>query len=145
MLSKKERLQLICDMIAAHPINTQAEIVERLEAAGVSSTQATVSRDMKNLGIIKVPVEGGSYIYGLPKNRLGIRQTADFKYIYETKRRGDHLHLDVEPGTTMVLKKQIKDRYGDRIFSLLSDDDSLLLIAQSPEDAQDLEGILKEW
>ncbi len=69
-MNKRERLEVIKDLVVRFPIDTQEEIVERLEAMGVNATQATVSRDIKELGIIKVPSADKGYIYGLPKAGL---------------------------------------------------------------------------
>ena len=56
-MNKRERLEVIKDLVVRFPIDTQEEIVDRLKAMGVHATQATVSRDIKELGIIKVPAK----------------------------------------------------------------------------------------
>ena len=48
-------------------MGTQDAIVEHLRKAGISATQATVSRDIKELGIIKTPLKGSAYVYELPR------------------------------------------------------------------------------
>ena len=51
-----------------YQIGTQEEIVEHLREAGISATQATVSRDIKELGIVKIPLKDNTYVYELPKS-----------------------------------------------------------------------------
>ena len=46
-MNKKERLNLIKDLVVRYPIDTQEEMVEKLSEVGVHATQATVSRDIK--------------------------------------------------------------------------------------------------
>ena len=46
-----------------YQIGTQEEIVEHLKEAGISATQATVSRDIKELGIVKIPLRDNTYVY----------------------------------------------------------------------------------
>lgn len=135
-MNKKERLQLISDMVSRYPIDTQEEIVSRLLKAGLKATQATVSRDIKTLGIVKVPSEHG-YIYGLPK---GSAKTARLKlrYIQTCRSQDQMIHIDVEPGTMAVVKRQLLDKLSDSIFSLVGDDDSLLMVVKTGEDTQEI-------
>ena len=53
MKSKNIRLEKIRRFIRDHEVGTQEEIVEHLKEEGISATQATVSRDIKELGIVK--------------------------------------------------------------------------------------------
>ncbi len=53
----------ILGIINERPIKTQQELVEALREAGMDVTQATVSRDIKELGLVKVPAEDGGYQY----------------------------------------------------------------------------------
>jgi transcriptional regulator of arginine metabolism len=59
----RERDRRIIEIIGRRPVTTQAELVAALRAAGVEVTQATVSRDIKRLGLIKVPGRDGHYRY----------------------------------------------------------------------------------
>ena len=52
---KKKRLDKILEIIRNNEIETQAELAERLRNSGYNVTQATVSRDIKELGLIKTP------------------------------------------------------------------------------------------
>ena len=63
-MKKKDRLELIRKIVQENKITTQEELVRLLQAEGLKATQATVSRDINEIGITKVPTEDGSYIYG---------------------------------------------------------------------------------
>ncbi len=60
---KKERHSEILNIISNHEIGTQEELLEKLRDAGFSATQATVSRDIKELGLIKQMNKRGVYCY----------------------------------------------------------------------------------
>lgn len=62
---KNERQAKILDIIANEPIETQEQLIDRLAALGVNSTQATISRDIKQLHLIKEPAGGGRYRYAV--------------------------------------------------------------------------------
>ncbi len=57
-LSKSQRQRMIADWLRAHRVGSQEEIVARLNHAGVTATQATVSRDLDELGAVKLRREG---------------------------------------------------------------------------------------
>jgi len=63
---KGQRLLKIREIISTMEIETQEELVDKLREAGFQVTQATVSRDIKELHLVKTPTPGGSYKYSLP-------------------------------------------------------------------------------
>jgi transcriptional regulator of arginine metabolism len=64
----RERNRRILEIVGRRPITTQAELVAALRAGGISVTQATVSRDIKRLGLVKVPTGDGSSRYQAPSS-----------------------------------------------------------------------------
>jgi transcriptional regulator of arginine metabolism len=62
----RERDRRILEIITRRPVTTQADLVAALREAGIDVTQATVSRDVKRLGLVKVPGDGGLYRYQAP-------------------------------------------------------------------------------
>ncbi len=68
---KNERQKLILQILQLKNIDTQQKLVQELRAHGNLATQATVSRDIKELQLIKVAVEGGGYRYAEPEKREG--------------------------------------------------------------------------
>lgn len=67
MKLKKKRLEVIREIINTQKIGCQIELLQPLMEAGIEVTQATLSRDLKQLKIAKVPDSSGRYIYTLPK------------------------------------------------------------------------------
>lgn len=62
----REREQRILEIVGRRSIATQAQLVAALRAAGIGVTQATVSRDIKRLGLVKLPAGDGTYRYQVP-------------------------------------------------------------------------------
>lgn len=66
---KNNRQAMIIAIIKEQEIGTQEELGEALKFKGVLVTQATLSRDIKELGLIKIPNPDGCYRYSLPQDR----------------------------------------------------------------------------
>ena len=66
---KARRHQRILDIVRSKPIQTQEDLSAELAREGLSVTQATISRDIKELRLIKAPVGDGSYRYTVPVDR----------------------------------------------------------------------------
>ena len=63
IMSKSSRQSKILDLITTYEIETQEELVERLTSAGFSVTQATISRDIKELNLVKTLSKNNVYKY----------------------------------------------------------------------------------
>ncbi len=72
----------ILELIKNHIVATQEELAERLREAGIKVTQATVSRDIKDLNLVKVPVGDGRYRYALPQNRQELNHVVRLRRVF---------------------------------------------------------------
>ena len=108
--------------------------------------KATVSRDINEIGITKVPTEDGSYIYGLSTapRRVG-RSSVACRRLLRIDRQHAFMNILVQPGTSRLIKKILLDEYKHLIFSLIADDDTLFLVAQSELAAIELHGQIVKW
>lgn len=143
-MNKKERLEKIRRFVTDYQIGTQEEIVEHLREAGISATQATVSRDIKELGIVKIPLKDNTYIYELPKSIVRSLQLAENNIVH-AERIGYMINLQVIPGNTIFVKSQLMTVFSDQIFSCIADDDSILMVLRSEETAKDIFEQVKNW
>ena len=143
-MNKKERLEKIRRFVTDYQIGTQEEIVEHLREAGISATQATVSRDIKELGIVKIPLKDNTYIYELPKSIVRSLQLAENNIIH-AERMGHMINLQVIPGNTIFVKSQLMTVFSDQIFSCIADDNSILMLLRSEETAKDIFEQVKNW
>ena len=69
-MAKTERQAAVLELIRAHDVASQEELRRLLERRGVSVTQATLSRDLRELGVVRVPGDGGPR-YALPETAPG--------------------------------------------------------------------------
>ena len=143
-MNKKERLEKIRRFVTDYQIGTQEEIVEHLREAGISATQATVSRDIKELGIVKIPLKDNTYIYELPKSIVRSLQLAENNIVH-AERMGYMINLQVIPGNTIFVKSKLMTVFSDQIFSCIADDNSILMVLRSEETAKDIFEQVKNW
>ena len=151
-MKKSERLELIKKIVAENAVETQHDLLKLLEAEGLTLTQATISRDMNEIGIIKVPSPKGPYIYGLSKDKpkkvghisVPIKSTI-IAVSEETTGLENMINLDVIPGNSRLIKRFLLEDFKDMIFSILADDDSLLVVAKTAEGAAVIRQEVLKW
>lgn len=151
-MKKSERLELIKKMVTENAVETQHDLLKLLEEEGLRLTQATVSRDMNEIGIIKIPSSEGPYIYGLSKDKpktvsqvsVPIKSTI-IAISEETAGLENMINLDVVPGNSRLIKRFLLEDFKGMIFSVLADDDSLLVVAKTAEGATAIRQEVLKW
>lgn len=143
-MNKKERLEKIRHFVSDYKVGTQETIVEYLKQSGITATQATISRDIKELGIVKIPQKNNTYIYELPKSASTSLKLAD-NNILDFELLRNMINLRLVPGSTAFVKRQIVEDFSDDIFSILADDDTILLIFRNEEMAHKVLEEIKNW
>ena len=81
-MMKNDRQAMILDIISQENIETQEQLLARLRERGVASTQATISRDIKQLHLIKEPVGRGVYKYAVSGNRTRLNVAEKLRTIF---------------------------------------------------------------
>ena len=79
---KNDRQAMILEIISQENIETQEQLLSRLQERGVSSTQATISRDIKQMHLIKEPVGHGVYKYAVSGNRTKLNFAEKLRTIF---------------------------------------------------------------
>ncbi len=137
---KGQRHIKIREIITHQDIETQDDLVEALRNAGFQVTQATVSRDIKELLLIKIPTDDGRYKYSLPTDQR-------YNPVQKLKRALVDNFLQVDyttnlvvmkflPGTANSIAALIDNMEWPQIMGTISGDDTLLIICRQPEDSQ---------
>lgn len=143
-MKKKNRLEKIRRFVSEFEIGTQEEIVEHLRESGITATQATVSRDIKELGIVKIPFKDNTYIYELPKTATNSLKLAE-NNILACQNLGNMINLTLVPGSTAVVKRHLSKEFTEEIFSIIADNDSILVVAVSESAAQKVTAEINNW
>ncbi len=79
---KNNRQSMILDIIAKEHIETQEQLLEQLRKRGVASTQATISRDIKQLHLVKEPTGHGTYKYAVSSSRARLNIADKLRTIF---------------------------------------------------------------
>ena len=144
---KKERQAKVLSLIEQHPIETQEELQQRLKSAGYDVTQATVSRDIKELRIVKMLDANGVYRYAVNGDRSG----KSFKYndifahsaISVTYSMNDVV-IKCYNGMASGACVALDIMYGDKMLGSLAGDDTVFVITRSENEAASLADELKK-
>ena len=133
--TKKDRQKAICEIIVRDAVGSQQELCDRLIDRGFAVTQATVSRDIAELGIVKVP-RGERHAYTLPDDLAPPpRRVSDerLRRILEdipvtVGRSGLILLITGSPGTASVIAQAIDDSNLTEQEGTLAGDNTLLVL-----------------
>jgi len=134
-LGKPQRQHRIAKLLEAHAVASQADLVELLAETGVEATQATVSRDLEELGAVKVRVPGGETVYALPE--LPVHQVAPEdhlrrvlgEWVVEVAHSANLVVLRTPPGSAHVVGSAL-DRSGFAgVLGTVAGDDTVLVVA----------------
>ncbi|MCM3716745.1 transcriptional regulator AhrC/ArgR [Fictibacillus phosphorivorans] len=136
-MNKGQRHIKIREMISNHDIETQDELVELLKKANFNVTQATVSRDIKELHLVKVPMNDGRYKYSLPADQRfnplqKLRRTLTDSFI--SIDYADHLIImKTLPGNANAIGALIDKLDWEDLMGTICGDDTILIICRSKE------------
>ena len=130
---KQRRQRVLLELIAGSPVGSQEELAEMLRERGFEVTQATVSRDITELGLIKVPSIGG-HVYSTPE-KVGIAGAHDarLRRLLEdipvrVGRSGLSLVLVATPGSAGAIAQAIdQSTLTDQVGTLAGDNTLLVL------------------
>jgi len=135
---KEQRQQAILRLIEDHEIETQAELLERLRAAGFNATQATVSRDIAELGLVKVRGAGGKSYYTRPvqppagevleRTRWALRE-----YVVGMEYTGPLVLLKTLSGRAHAVAAALDEYSLPGVLGTLAGDDAVLILVRSRE------------
>ena len=127
------RQQAILDIIQAGPVFSQDELAARLREEGISSTQATLSRDLKALRISKGPGEG----YVVPSR--GRSLSADFSSgILRIQFSGQLGVIRTRPGMANAVAVLIDNHMVFPVIGTIAGDDTILLILRDGSSSEDV-------
>ena len=143
---KNKRQNKIIAIVKNKSVRTHDELIDTLKCEGVRVTQATVSRDIKELGIIKVPSSDGGSVYSVPDsvtetNKNRVDMVAD-----SIKNVNSALHtivINTIPGMASAVAAATDSLLHKEVLGSVAGDDTLIIVAHSAEDAQRLEKKIK--
>ncbi|WP_300416621.1 arginine repressor [uncultured Oscillibacter sp.] len=138
---KNDRQAMILEIIAQEDIETQEQLLTRLQARGVRCTQATISRDIKQLHLMKEPVGQGVYKYAVSGNRTKLNVAAKLRTIFrECIVSIDYAQnivvIKTMPGLANGACSALDNMDMNDIVGSLAGDDTALLVMRNTEAAE---------
>ena len=138
---KNDRQAMILEIIGQENIETQEQLLTRLQARGFRCTQATISRDIKQLHLIKEPVGQGVYKYAVSGNRATLNVAAKLRTIFrECIVSIDYAQnivvVKTMPGLANGACSALDNMDMSDIVGSLAGDDTALLVMRNTEAAE---------
>jgi transcriptional regulator of arginine metabolism len=144
---KAFRQTAILEEIGRQPVTSQEQLRERLRSRGIEATQATISRDIRDLGLIKQPTDG-SYRRA-PVAAPGDANEALAQAVADYLRRLDvvaqMLVLKTDTGLAQPLAVAIDATPVPEIVGTIAGDDTILIICRTPEHANTVAARFRDW
>ena len=134
-MSKHQRQHRVARLLAGHMVTSQEQLVGLLADEGIESTQATVSRDLDDLGAVKVRVPGAESMYAIPEHPADrvvpidqLRRVMG-EWVVDVGYSGNLVVLRTPPGSAHVVASAL-DRTGiEGSIGTVAGDDTLMVVA----------------
>ena len=127
-MTKKNRHTAIKEIILAQEIESQEMLLNLLVSKGFELTQATLSRDIKEMQIVKMPTSLGKYVYQLTKETVSSQQAISSYGFLGIEFSGNLAVVKTRPGYAMGIAAEIDEKISREIIGTVAGDDTILLI-----------------
>ena len=145
---KNSRQKKILELIDKYDIDTQELMIEKLREAGITATQTTISRDIRELKLVKGISPGGIYRYIMPsaKREVGapVLNSALTQSATEIVAAGNIVVVKTYPGMANAVAVCVDSLEKPHIVGSVAGDDTILLVVRNDEVAKDVCLELKE-
>ena len=145
---KNSRHIKILEIITENIIETQDDLIEKLRESGFAVTQATISRDIKQLGLVKTATKSGGYQYTASKNEVSGNETKFKNIMKETVLSAQNAEnivvVKTYSGMANAAAAAMDALAGDEIVGSIAGDDTIFVVVRTDEDAEDFTEFVKE-
>ncbi|MBO2518285.1 MAG: arginine repressor [Firmicutes bacterium] len=151
---KRRRQAAILQIVRERDVRTQEELAELLRQQGIEVTQATISRDIKELGLVKEPVPGGGYRYVFARqepsaDRVERARLAFREFVLSTHVSGNLVLVKTTAGAAQSVAAALDALEWPELLGSIAGDDTVLLVAAerptSSEPASSPDGRPAPW
>jgi transcriptional regulator of arginine metabolism len=143
---KERRQRAIADLIRGQALSSQEELAERLGVLGFAATQATISRDLEQIGAVKVR-RGGQLGYALPdsvRDAGGPRLAAVFRdWVRSVDTAGNLVVIKTPPGSAHLVGVALDGSDLPEIIGTICGDDTIFVACRAAKDAGALSSKLR--
>ncbi len=138
---KTKRHRKILEIIKENIVGTQEELAELLKQDGFNVTQATVSRDIKELALIKISVGNDRYRYSLPTDITVSETRLRFmlkEFVLNYAASENILIVRTAPGNANAVASALDNAQWAEILGSVAGDDTILVVARKKEEIPDI-------
>lgn len=145
---KGNRQEKILEIIEKYNIGTQEELIYRLSECGFSVTQTTISRDIRQLKLVKGLSQDGSYKYIVPSAKRSdaghqVLNAAISDSVTTVEAAQNIVVVKTLPGMANAVAVCIESLDHAHIVGSVAGDDTILIVMKNGDDARDIESKLK--
>lgn len=141
-LTRTARQGRIVELVARHKLRSQSELAELLAAEGIETTQATLSRDLEELGAVKLRgADGGPAIYVIPEDGSPVKAVEGgtdrlsrllSELLISADQSGNIAVLRTPPGAAHFLASAIDRSALHDVIGTIAGDDTIFIVAREP-------------
>jgi transcriptional regulator of arginine metabolism len=140
-MMKNNRQAMILEIISQENIETQEQLLSRLQARGINSTQATISRDIKQMHLIKQPAGQGVYRYAVSDNRNRLNFAEKLRTIFRESITSiayaqNIVVIKTMPGLASAACSALDNMELPYVVGSLAGDDTAFLLMKDTESAE---------
>ena len=144
---KNTRQQKILELIEKYDIDTQELMIEKLKEAGINATQTTISRDIRELKLVKGTSASGGYKYIFPSQKkehgVPVLSSTLTESIIRIEAAGNIVVVKTYPGMANALAVCVDSLEEPHIVGSVAGDDTILLVVKSEDIAREVSRELK--
>ena len=145
---KNKRQEKILELIAKYEIETHDDMISRLRDDGYNVTQATISRDMRELKLTKVLTSRGTYKYTVNNSRHHANNVkfnnAVVDSIVSVDYAGTNIVLKTYPGMAQAVASSVDALNVDDILGCVGGDDTIIIVTRDEESSAEISEKIKE-
>lgn len=152
-VTKAARHARVVELLTRHPVHSQGELAKLLADEGLEVTQATLSRDLVEIGAVKLRAQDGSLIYAVPgeggeRIRRAVSERSETfhgrlvrlaqELLVSAEASANLVIVRTPPGAAQYLASAIDHAEWPSVLGTVAGDDSILVIARDPAGGQAL-------
>ncbi len=145
---KGKRQEKILEIIGKSDVETQDDLIEMLRQEGFSATQATISRDIRDLKLTKVPTGDGSYKYIQPQASAGLNLSKlsipIFSSVTSADYAGNIIVIRTIPSMASAIAAGIDGMDIREVLGCVAGDDCVIVITRTEDDSSAICNKLRE-
>ncbi len=142
-MDKRRRREVIRELIESDPPANQRELVERLTKRGIEADQSTISRDLREMGAVRMPGNGGGLVYGFPGELTAPRGEDELRrgmrdYVISVEASGNMVVLRTAPGNAQAMAAILDRSRLREVAGTVAGDDTILVVVREGHDVKEI-------